>query len=151
MDAAIAGAVVLGICEPQMTGLGGDCFVLWSRPGETTINALNGSGRAPSAADSAALRTDGHANVPTHSAQAVTIPGAVDAFCSLSETEGRIGLDAILQPAIHYADQGVPVAARVAADWRKDASVLQGAARKSYLHNDQPLKAGQMLDRKSVV
>ena len=30
MDAAIAGAVLLGFCEPQMTGLGGDCFVLFS-------------------------------------------------------------------------------------------------------------------------
>ena len=56
MDAAIAGAVLLGICEPQMTGIGGDCFVLYSRPGEQEIRALNGSGRAPAAASSAALR-----------------------------------------------------------------------------------------------
>lgn len=144
MDAAIAGAVVLGICEPQMTGLGGDCFVLWSRPGETTINALNGSGRAPAAADSAKLRAEGRATVPTYSAQAVTIPGAVDAFCQLAETEGRIGLDTLLQPAIQYADQGVPVAARVAADWQKDASVLQGTARQSFLRNDKPIEAGQL-------
>ena len=30
MDAAIAGAVLLGLCEPAMTGIGGDCFALWS-------------------------------------------------------------------------------------------------------------------------
>ena len=46
MDAAIAGAVLLGICEPQMTGIGGDCFVLWSDT-NGKVNALNGSGRAP--------------------------------------------------------------------------------------------------------
>ncbi len=56
MDAAIAGAVLLGICEPQMTGIGGDCFVLFSRGGSDEIHAVNGSGRAPAAATAADLR-----------------------------------------------------------------------------------------------
>ena len=47
VDAAIAGALVLGIAEPQMTGIGGDCFVLVKPPGSEEIIALNGSGRAP--------------------------------------------------------------------------------------------------------
>ena len=50
MDAAIAGAVLLGFCEPQMTGLGGDCFVLFSPAGSDDIKALNGSGHAPHSA-----------------------------------------------------------------------------------------------------
>ncbi|MEY8841893.1 gamma-glutamyltransferase family protein [Cribrihabitans sp. XS_ASV171] len=144
MDAAIAGAVLLGICEPQMTGIGGDCFVLYTRPGEQEIRALNGSGRAPAAASAEALRSEGLEAVPLHSAHAVTVPGAIDAFCHLSQAEGRLGLDAVLAPAIHYAETGVPVAPRVAFDWVKDAETLQGVARASYLIGGAVPKVGQI-------
>ena len=144
MDAAIAGAIVLGICEPQMTGIGGDCFVLYSLPGSGEVKALNGSGRAPKAASAAALRDAGHATVPTYSAHAVTVPGAIDAFCHLSETVGKIGLDAILAPAIRYAAEGIPVAPRVAFDWQKDEGTLQGRARDLFLRNGGVPQAGQV-------
>lgn len=144
MDAAIAGAVVLGICEPQMTGIGGDCFVLYNRAGETKIRALNGSGRAPAGAAAADLRAAGHETVPTYGVEAVTIPGAIDAFCHLSETEGKLGLDAILAPAIHYAENGVPVAPRVAFDWAKDAGTLKGCAKEHYLIEGKVPEAGQV-------
>ncbi len=144
MDAAIAGAVLLGICEPQMTGLGGDCFVLYNRAGEDTVRAQNGSGRAAAAANAQALRDRGLNAVPLTSPDAVTIPCAVDAFCRLVQTEGRLGLDAILQPAIHYAEAGVPVAPRVAFDWNNSAATLQGAARDHYLIDGTPLKTGQI-------
>lgn len=144
MDAAIAGAVLLGICEPHMTGIGGDCFVLWTAPGSDEVRAFNGSGRAPAGADPAALRAAGHATVPLYGADAVTIPGAVDAFCQLSEREGRIGLDAILAPAIHYAEAGVPVAPRVASDWAGAAQVLKDHARAHYLPGGTPPHAGTL-------
>ncbi len=144
MDAAVAGAVLLGICEPQMTGIGGDCFVLYSMPGSDEVHALNGSGRAPAALDAAVLRDQGEATVPLRSAHAVTIPTAIDAFCHLSETVGQIGLDAVLQPAIHYADNGVPVAPRVAFDWANDAGALQGKALQFYLKDGKPPAVGDM-------
>ncbi len=144
MDAAIAGAVLLGICEPQMTGIGGDCFVLFSGPGDTRVQAFNGSGRAPTAASANALRARGLDAVPLYTADAVTIPGAIDAFCQLSERHGKLGLDAILAPAIRYADEGVPVAPRVARDWIESAHVLKDHARTHYLHGGAPLVMGAL-------
>ena len=144
MDAAIAGAVLLGLCEPQMTGIGGDLFVLFTDEGGKNVQALNGSGRAPLAASAAALRDQGHSTVPLYSPHAVTIPCAIDAFCRLSYDHGRLGLDALLAPAIHYADAGIPVAPRVALDWPEDVKTLQGHAISYFSKNGKPMKTGDI-------
>jgi len=144
MDAAIAGAILLGVCEPQMTGIGGDCFALVSPAGSNDVLAMNGSGHAPAAGTSQAMREAGHNEVPTYSPEAVTIPTAVDAFCQMSEKWGKLGLDALLAPAIHYAEEGVPVAPRVAADWVDGARNLQGHGRSFFLNGGAPLTSGQI-------
>lgn len=143
-DAAIAGAVLLGICEPQMTGIGGDCFVLLKPPGEDQILALNGSGRAPAKLCADTLRAKGLTTVPLRGVEAVTIPGAIDAFCKLSSDWGKLGLDRVLAPAIRYAENGVPVAPRVAFDWAEDATALSGAARQFYLLDGKAPTPGQL-------
>ncbi len=144
VDAAIAGAVLLGICEPQMTGIGGDCFALIKPAGEERIVALNGSGRAPQAYAAQAMRERGLDAVPLRGVDPVTVPGAMDAFCRLSTDWGKLGLDRVLAPAIRYADEGVPVAPRVAFDWAADGPELTGDARKFYLLNDHVPKIGQV-------
>lgn len=144
VDAAIAGAVLLGFCEPQMTGIGGDCFVLLKPAGEERVIALNGSGRAPAGLSAANLRERGLTAVPLYGPEAVTIPGAIDAFCRLSADWGRQSLAQTLAPAIRYAEEGVPVAPRVAADWATAAPLLQGAARKTLLLNDRAPTVGQI-------
>ncbi|WP_425053937.1 gamma-glutamyltransferase family protein [Psychromarinibacter sp. S121] len=136
VDAAIAGAVLLGICEPQMTGIGGDCFALIKPAGDERIVALNGSGRAPFGLDAAEMRDRGLTAIPTTGVEAVTIPGAIDAFCKLSDDYGIKGLDEVLAPTIRYAEEGVPVAPRVARDWDESAGLLQGRARDFYLCRD---------------
>ena len=145
VDAAIAGAVLLGICEPQMTGIGGDCFFLIKPAGTDTVIAVNGSGRAPAGLSAAALRDAGHSVMPLYGNPAsVTLPGAIDAFCRVSADHGRLGIDRLLAPAIRYADEGVPVAPRVAFDWADDIDTLTGDARRFYLVNGAAPKPGQI-------
>ncbi len=132
-DAAIAAAVLLGICEPQMTGIGGDCFVLLKPAGEERVIALNGSGRAPSGLSAAAMRDRGLESIPLGAPESVTVPGAMDAFCRLSDDWGKLGLADVLAPAIRYASEGVPVAPRTAFDWALATDALQGAAREHFL------------------
>lgn len=143
-DAAIAGAVLLGIAEPQMTGIGGDCFVLVKPAGSEEIIALNGSGRAPRGLDATALRAKGHTTMPIQAIEAVTMPGAIDAFCRLNGDYGLKSLAEILAPAIHYADEGIPVAPRVAFDWADDLACLKGAARDFYTLDGRAPTVGQI-------
>ncbi len=144
VDAGIAAAMVLNICEPQMTGLGGDCFaLLQTQPGAKPIG-LNASGRAPAGLSAARLRAAGHTAIPDGGADAVTIPGAVDGFVTLSQDHGNMPLAEVLAPAIRYAEEGIPVAPRVAFDWKIAADRLQGSARSRYLMNSKAPKAGQV-------
>lgn len=144
VDAAIAGAVLLGLAEPQSCGIGGDCFVLVKPAGREDVIALNGSGRAPAGLSAEALRARGLTTVGTESVEAVTIPGAVDALCRLAEDHGRLGIAACLAPAIRYADEGIPVAPRVAFDWADSADRLQGPGRRHYLASGRAPAAGDL-------
>jgi gamma-glutamyltranspeptidase/glutathione hydrolase len=127
-----------------MTGIGGDLFALVSPAGTNDVTAVNGSGRAPRAASAAALRDQGHATVPLHSAHAVTVPGAMDAFCTMSDRWGKLGLADSLAPAIRYMDEGVPIAGRVAFDWARDGGVLQGHGLRHFMPSGTPPKPGAM-------
>jgi gamma-glutamyltranspeptidase / glutathione hydrolase len=143
VDAAIGAGVSLGICEPHMCGIGGDAFVLLKPAGEERIVALNGSGRAPSGMDAGALRDRGLTAMPIYGIDAVTLPGAIDAFCRLSADWGKLGLDRVLAPAIRLAEEGVPVAPRVARDLT-GITHLEGAARDHFMKGGRALRLGEV-------
>lgn len=143
VDAAIGAAVLLGICEPQMTGIGGDCFALVNKP-DGQIIGLNGSGRAPKGLRADAMRAAGHSAMPRGEAAAVTVPGAVDAFCRLHTDLGQLDMGQVLAPAIRYAQEGVPIAPRVAFDVKDSGKTLKGAARDHYLIGGEIPLAGQI-------
>ena len=124
MDAAIAACAVQCVVEPQSTGIGGDCFALYAPKGGADIVAFNGSGRAPKAATPEWYAEKGIKVIDHHSVHAVTVPGAVDAWCRLIEDHGTMSIGRVLEPAIRYARDGYPVTARVARDWAQNAATL---------------------------
>ena len=144
VDAALAASAVLAVVEPQSTGIGGDCFCLYAPAGTGKVIALNGSGKAPMAATAEVLRSQGLIQIPSSSAHAVTVPGAISAWALLSEKLGRFGLDRLLQPAIRYAENSWPVHARVAFDWATAAGRLKESrtARERYLIDGRPPAVG---------
>src|ERR1700685_524382 len=108
-DAAVAACALLGVIEPQSTGIGGECFAVIQPTGQGKITAYNGSGRAPMAAKPEwYLERNIHA-IPLTSAHAVSIPGAVDAWATILRDHGRLGLDTLLQPAIKAAGESYGV------------------------------------------
>ncbi|QBY01852.1 gamma-glutamyltransferase family protein [Rhodophyticola sp. CCM32] len=144
VDAAIGAAVLLGFCEPQMTGLGGDMFALVKPGNSDRIIGLNASGRAPAGLSADTLRAAGHDIIPLNHPAAVTVPGAVDGFCRLHSDLGQMPLPDILAPAIHYAEAGVPVAPRVSADWAESDAALTGVARDRFLLKGAVPQPGQI-------
>ena len=124
VDAAVTAIAMAGVVEPQMTGIGGDCFCLVARPGQP-VWGYNGSGRAGAAMRAETLIEQGMSAIATNSVHSVTVPGAVEAWETLLKTHGRFGLDRVLAPAIAAAESGVPVGARVALDWSFNADKLR--------------------------
>ncbi len=132
LDAAVAAVAVLCVVEPQSTGIGGDCFCLYARPGKPVI-ALNGSGRAPAGATIDWFERQGVSAITAQSPHAVTIPGAVSAWETLLAAHGTKGLDELLRPAIGYAEHGHVVTPRVASDWADAAAKLAAGGADRFL------------------
>ncbi len=134
LDAAVAACAVLGVIEPQSTGIGGDCFCLYAPAGTGRVIALNGSGKAPAAASIDWFEGQGISALENTSPHTVTVPGAVNAWETLLNAHGTKGLDELLQPAIRFAAEGWPVHPKVAWDW----AALEDKLRKTGAHKFLP-------------
>jgi gamma-glutamyltranspeptidase / glutathione hydrolase len=124
VDAAIAAIALQGVIDPHMTGIGGDCFAIYA-PASGQPVAINGSGRAPAKAELGWFRQQGLVSIPDDSPHAVTVPGAVDAWCRFSADYGSKALDEILAPAIRAAENGFVIPPRSALDWARYASRIE--------------------------
>lgn len=115
IDAALATAIALTVVEPNMNGIGSDAFaILWD--GEA-LHGLNASGRSPAAWT--ADHFSKYEQMPTKGWDAVTTPGCVSAWVTLSQRFGALPFADLFEPAIRYARDGWLVPPITAASWSK--------------------------------
>ena len=139
MDAAVATAATLTVVEPMMTGIGGDVWILYYEAKTGKVHALNGSGKSPANLTREYFEKKEDQRIVSSSWEAVTVPGAVDAYATALERFGRKSLGEVLEPAIRYASEGFPVTEIVANSWKGAETGLRRDpwARKTWLIDDE--------------
>jgi len=125
MDAAVAMAATLGVVEPAMIGIGGDAFFLYYEAKSGKVYAYNGSGRSPKNLPRSYFDEKEKQEIDEGSWEAVTVPGAVDAYAAGLERFGKKSFAEVLAPAIRYAEEGYPVHEVVGLVWASYAGKLQ--------------------------
>ena len=115
VDAAIAINAALGFLEPTANGIGGDLYAMLWDPRASKVVGIAGSGPSPRALSLETVRSRAKDGVlPAYGAVTVTVPGTVDAWWRLHQRYGKLRWRELFEPAIAYADGGVPLSPIVA-------------------------------------
>ena len=152
VDAAIAIAAVLNVTEPNMTGIGGDAFMMVYSAKTKTLSGLNASGRAPRALNLQYFTSKGIKEMPTTGMEPITVPGAFDGWVTLLEKFGTMKLAELMAPAIELAENGFPVMEKIAIDWALEEQRLKltPAAASTFLVNGSAPRPGDVFVQKNL-
>ena len=140
IDAAIATAAVLGLVEPQATGIGGGGFLLYYDAVTKRVTSFDARETAPVAASkSYLLDPTGQPlsfNVAVFSGRSVGVPGTISLWETVSRKHGSKPLAAVLQPAIDLAKAGFAISPRLAASINEyKTSLAQDPNARAYFLN----------------
>ena len=118
VDAAVAVQAVLGLVEPQSSGLGGGAFLILHDPSTDQTFAYDGRETAPAAATPELfLGEDGE---PLRyfdaiaSGRSTGAPGAIAMLGMAHEDYGQLDWESLFEPAIELAEDGFVVSPRMA-------------------------------------
>ena len=152
VDAAIAVAAMLNVTEPNMTGIGGDAFMMIYSPKTKKLEALNASGRCPRALTLEHFTSRKIAQMPLSGMETITVPGAFDGWITLLDRYGTMKFADLVAPAIGYAESGFPVMEKIAADWEPEVPKLKlnAAAASTYLIDGAAPQPGTMFTQKNL-
>jgi gamma-glutamyltranspeptidase/glutathione hydrolase len=151
VDAAIAAHAVLGLVEPQSSGLGGSVLLLVYEVGSRELSYFEGRETAPAGATPGLFMQDGKARdfmESWSSGISIAVPGTVALYKDAHDAHGKLPWSDLFQPAIRLASDGFSVPVRLANYLPRMAELSRldenpGAAEYFY-PNGAPLKAGDV-------
>ncbi|MCR8633317.1 gamma-glutamyltransferase [Paenibacillus radicis (ex Xue et al. 2023)] len=147
-DASVAVSATLAVVYPHMTGLGGDAFFLIYDAKSGEVKGFNGSGRSGSQISPGFYLDKGLKAIPQRGVlSSITVPGMVDAWWEVWSEYGKLAWEKLLEPAIAYAEKGVPVSRDLHRWIVKDKEILitQESMRSTFMPNGVPLQIGEKL------
>ena len=117
VDAMVAVQMALNVVEPQSSGIGGGCFILFYDAATKRVHAVDGREECPAAArredfldaqgkllNDSEIMTGGHC---------VGVPGTVAAMHHAHQKWGKLRWDQVLAPAIRLAEEGIGITPRL--------------------------------------
>ena len=127
-DALVAVQSVLGLVEPQSSGLGGGAFLLYWDAANATLTTLDGRETAPLAATPTLFQDDTGEPLDFFDAVvgglSVGTPGTPALLAEAQARWGVLPWAGLFDPAIRLADEGFAVSPRLAALVAEDAERL---------------------------
>ena len=118
VDAAVAVQAVLGLVEPQSSGLGGGAFMLHRDAGTGKITAYDGRETAPAAASADMFLDEAGKPLPFMTAvlsgRSTGVPGAVAMLGLAHREHGRRAWPSLFADGVRLADDGFVVSPRLA-------------------------------------
>ena len=148
IDAAVAAWAVQGLTEPEMTGLGGDMFMLIYLAKTGEVKFINGTGVAPMAATVDFYKNKG--GLPDSGILSVSVPGAVAGAELAAKTYGTRPLSELLAPAAELADRGFPISESLAGAIRAQGNKMSPSAKEIWYRGTTPLGFGDRVIQKDL-
>jgi gamma-glutamyltranspeptidase / glutathione hydrolase len=151
VDAMIATQLMLGLVEPQSSGIGGGAFLLVHDAKRKRLVTFDARETAPAAAKPE--RFIGSDGLPLKFYDAVVggksvgVPGTVALLAATHAKYGRLPWKSLFEPAIEMAERGFPFSQRLQTQVRADRFLKTNPAARAYFYDagGEPWRVGHLL------